>query len=517
MLKYKNLNNKGANFLKLEQRLIEPFSKVKYLHVDNFRRYTTIIHYLYLQHAVYYSPPVLPSSILEYIQNSDIFEVFEDYDLSKLEMDLKSLEEWGNIISHPDTGHVTKIEDFNKRKLRYQLTTETVEIERLMEKLSSQVTKIKGKLDTRNIHSLAALIMSLEKYKSVTTWTPEIRSELQQTWDDLFIKFDTLRQDSSDYLGIINSKNLDEAMQGKNILVFSKKFKDYLTSFIMTLIQNMSIIQTSVEEISLNSIDKIVCELAKSQMDRPILGEEMTEEDYAEIFENQWISMKKWFIPDGSDERYIDYLYKQTDETISRFVKYVQQLSERDQQIQNRKKELEHIAKLFEREVDIEKCHQCFGAMTNVEKPLHFYTAKERKVDSNKKLMEHLPESCSLKDAKDTPKKERSQLASFEVSDEDRMQLELLEARKLEEATEIFALVQMGSVKVRDLTEVKPHVRQTLLGWISSCNGKELMTGKTEHGFRYRINKISSDLVRLACIDGQLEMPDYQIDFEVGK
>lgn len=500
--------------LKIEQRLIEPFSKAKYLSEQNYRRYTSIIHYLYLQHEVYFAPPVLPAAIFEHIEKNDTYQLFEDYDMIKLEADLKSLEEWGNVIGIPDTSHVTKIEDFNKRKLRYQLTQETVEIERLMERLSSQMTAITGKLDAKNIKSLAGLIISLEKYKG-TQWTKEKREELQETWDEIFLKFKSLREDSSDYLGIINSKNLDEALQNKNIHTFSDRFKDYLTSFVMALIEKMNLIGSSIEETSKFLELELVPQLVKCQLEKPTLDEELTEEKYAEIFANQWLGVKQWFVRDHTGERHIDFLFRQTNDTISRFLKYAQQISERDQLIQNRKKDLEHIAKLFKSEINLEKCQKCFGAMTNVEHPLHFYSPNVRKVEANVALIEHSPEILPLKDAKVILAKERKQLASVQISEEDLKEIALLEEQKEAQEREILALIERGTVSVKELEFVKPFVRQALLGWISYCIGKEEMKGKTEHGISYSIYKMSEEWVQLRCMDGILEMPDYQIHFEV--
>lgn len=500
--------------MNIEQRLIEPFSKAKYLSEQNYRRYNSIVHFLYVQHEVYYAPPALPTTILEHIEKNDTFQLFEDYDIVKLETDLKQLEEWGNVFAHTDTSHVSKIEDFNKRKLRYQLTPETVEIERLMQRLSSQVSLVKGKLDAKNIKSLAGLILSLEKFKNVE-WTSENRDMFQEIWDEIFLKFDSLRQDSSDYLGIINSKNLDEALQNKNILTFRTRFNDYLTSFVMALIQNMNIIGASIEETTRILERTFIPQLVKSQLEKPTLGDELTEEQYAEIFINQWIGMKKWFVRDSSGERYIDYLYMQTNETISRFLKYVQQISERDQMIQNRTKDMEHIAKLFKNETDFAKMQQCFGAMTNVERPLHFYSPNERKIEANVSLLDHVPEILPLKDAKIILARERKQLATIQISEEDLREITLLEAQKEAQEKEILDLIQMGSVKIQEMKDVKPFVRQTLLGWISNCNGRDEMTGKTEHGITYSILKLSDAWVRLQCTDGSLEMPDYQIVFEV--
>ncbi|MEK5379383.1 DUF2397 family protein [Niallia sp. FSL W8-0635] len=295
----------------LEQRLLRPFTKAKYLSEENYKRYTAIIHYLYQQHEVYYAPPSLPITILEFIKENDVLGFFGDYDLSKLEADLNMLESWGNVISHQDSGNVSRIEDFNRRKLRYQCTPETIEIERMLEKMNSQINRVKGSLDSNLVNSLSNLMIELETYKAKSYFKKEERKELNLLWNQIFAQFDNLRKDSSDYLGIIHSRNIDDAMQNKEISAFRLKFTEYLTGFIITLQKNVHIIEFSIKEIDKDLIHRVITELILEHKDKPSLGEPITDKEYLEIYMNQWNAMKKWFKYDEYNERFVDYLLKQ--------------------------------------------------------------------------------------------------------------------------------------------------------------------------------------------------------------
>lgn len=134
--------------MNLEQRMLTPFVKAKYLSEPNYRRYTSIINFLYQQHEYYYAPPSLPGDIFNHIAENDSLRLFEEYTKNSLDEDLKKLEEWGNVVSHADNGRVSKIQDYNRSRLRYQCTEETIEIERMLEKLEGQIHKIKGSLDS---------------------------------------------------------------------------------------------------------------------------------------------------------------------------------------------------------------------------------------------------------------------------------------------------------------------------------------------------------------------------------
>lgn len=501
--------------MNLEQRLLRPFTKAKYLGEENYKRYAAIIHYLYLQHEVYYAPPSLPSSILEYIKENDVLNFFDEYDLSKMEDDLNRLEEWGNVISHQDNGNVTRIEDFNRRKLRYQCTPETIEIERMLEKMNSQMSRVTGALDKNVVNSLSNLMITLETFKTNIHFSREEREELGRIWEDIFSQFEKLRKESSDYLGIIHSKNIDDAMHNKNISAFRVKFTEYLTGFIITLQKNINIIEFSIGEIDKELVHRIINELILVQKDKPSLEEPLSDAEYKEIYMNQWNAIKQWFKYDEFNERFVDYLLKQTNETISRFTKYLQQISERDQQVKNRKKDFEYIAKLFKTEEDFTLCQKVFGAMTNVEKPFHFMSQANRKVDSDKTLYEHKPEMITIKSAKEKPIRNERKRTSVEPTQEDLLEMQRLKKQKEYEEQEIQKLVKKRIVKIYELENVEPFIRGILLQWISYCNGKEKMNGKTNQGIKYTLYKENEETVQLKCTDGVLEIPNYVFRFEV--
>lgn len=206
--------------MKLEQRMLAPFVKAKYLSEPNYRRYTRIIHYLYQQHEYFYGPPSLPSDIYNHIIENDSLNLFENYTEKQLDEDLKQLEEWGNVVSHADNARVSKIQDYNRSRLRYQCADETIEIERMLERLDGQIHRIKGSLDSKMVNSLAAFILQFQKMDFQEPLTKEERAEFNELWTDIVKKFKTLREEASDYLGIIQSRNIEEAMQSKDISAF---------------------------------------------------------------------------------------------------------------------------------------------------------------------------------------------------------------------------------------------------------------------------------------------------------
>lgn len=502
--------------MNLEQRMLTPFEKAKYLSEPNYRRYTSIIHYLYQQHEYYYAPPSLPEDIFNHIIENDSLRLFEEYTEKLLDEDLKKLEEWGNVISHADNGRVSKIQDYNRSRLRYQCTDETIEIERMLEKLEGQIHKIKGSLDSKMVSSLAALVLQFQKMNLDEPLTKDERAEVYELWTDILKRFDTLREEASDYLGIIQSKNIEEAMQSKDISSFRVKFTEYLTDFIISLQKNTHIIEYALQDIrDRGLVDGAIKEIVVYQKDKPNLEEEMKDEELAEIYRKQWSGVQKWFVHDEFGERYVGYLLNQTNETISKFMKFLEQLTEREQQIKSRKHEFLHLAKLFEEEEAFDNCLKMFGAITNIESPPHFLSERDQEIYADETIIEQGSEIKSLQNAKTAGIRKKKQLAVIAPSEEDQRLLEELKQQKAYEETQIEAFTKRGTVVLGEVDEIESFILYAILNWISKANSNQTKRASTDNGVQYKVEKNSDQLITVQTTEGMLTTDDYVIHFEV--
>lgn len=502
--------------MKLEQRMLSPFVKAKYLSEPNYRRYTSIIHYLYQQHEYYYGPPSLPGDIHNHILENDSLNLFENYTEKQLDEDLKQLEEWGNVVSHADNARVSKIQDYNRSRLRYQCTNETIEIERMLEKLDDQIHRIKGSLDSKMVSSLAALVLQFQKMDFTTPLTKEERAEFNELWTDMVNRFKTLREEASDYLGIIQSRNIEEAMQSKDISAFRVKFTSYLTDFIISLQNNTLVIEYALKDIrDKGLVNQAIQELITYQKDKPNLEEEIKDEEMAEIYQMQWNGIQRWFVQDEFGERYVDYLLKQTNETISKFMKFLEQLTEREQQMKSRKHEFLHLAKLFEEEDNFDNSLKMFGAVTNIESPPHFFSERNQELYADETMMEQGAEVKPLQNAKTAGIRKKKQIAVIEPTEEDKQLLEELRQRKAYEEQQLEAFTQRGEVVLGEVEEIENFILYAILDWISKANSTDTNRGKTDNGVDYRIAKNSDQLVTVNTTEGMLTVDDYVINFEV--
>ncbi|MCR8982548.1 TIGR02677 family protein [Brevibacillus laterosporus] len=497
--------------MQLEQRLLNPFKEAKYLSDKNSYRYVTIIHYLCEQHRLY-APPSLTTDIYAWIKDNDPAGMFSDYQEHELDYDLKVLEENGNVISHQDSSLVSKIEDLKKRRLRYQCTRTTIELERKLSELNESFVKIKGSLDPTLTDSLRRYIESLNALE-VGEVTSGMRADMHRLWNDLFARFKDLQQETSDYLAIIQSKRVDEALQNKEISAFRVKFTDYLKNFVMVLQEDSSRIEYLIRQIEKKHIMPwFLSEMVIHYRDMPLFDDELQSDDIKNIYEQQWQALRQWFVLGDGSRRYVDDLIRETSHTISKFVKYLQIMSERDQEIKSRKYDFLHFASLFEKSKDLQKCKRYFSTITNIQSPPHLLVDKRHDINNRYSILEHDFPVLLLKQRIDYERRKRV-ITVTKRTELDEILIAEMHARKEYEEALIEEFTSHREIALADLQIVEPFLRNTILYWIGRASSSAKGKGKTENGKTYYIEIRSNTLINMYSPDGTLRMPDYVFRF----
>jgi uncharacterized protein (TIGR02677 family) len=86
---------------------------------------------------------------------------FRDYTADQLQQDLDQLVVWRNLVPRQETGRVSSIEEFKKKKYRYQLTPYTIEIERMVFGLEQLGEGFGGSLERTLFDKLLQALMKL--------------------------------------------------------------------------------------------------------------------------------------------------------------------------------------------------------------------------------------------------------------------------------------------------------------------------------------------------------------------
>ncbi|MTI82679.1 MAG: TIGR02677 family protein [Firmicutes bacterium] len=489
----------------MNDKLLRPITEASYLTTGNAWRYRSILRYFYIQHERlrHY---LFPDEVQEYLSQNPHFR---DYTEEQLQQDLSQLVEWKNLIPRQDTGKVSSIQEFKKKKFRYQCTPYTIEIERMVQGLERMGESFGGSLERTLFDRLLESLMKLVSYPDSNL----SNEELYVLWDDLYGNFRKLTENATDYLAHLQSEKIEEMMMTEAFLIYKDAITEYLRNF-MTVLQRTSFrIEAVLGDVSSGLVDQIAASLAEYYLSIPRLDEQPSKEELEERYRQQWHSMKSWFL--GRDGRESDLLYLQnaTTETIRRMTRFAQRIGERHHNFKSRRQDYLHLAEWFYKVNDIKEAHNLSACVFGVFHTRHIYASSKVTEDIYAELWHEPPTQLTVKPRVRNYREKTKPGAVVSHKKEKEQQLEEFLRQKEAEQKLVERLISNNRIVIGKLPEVDPYVRKTLLYWISKCMSSSGWTAKTETGRKFKLTRLDDREVTLKSEDGILQMPNYVLKF----
>ena len=496
----------------MDGRLLKPVPEVTYLTTGNAWRYRAILRYFYLQHERL-RHFLFPEEIFTYLKQ---YEHFHDYSEEQLEQDLAALVQWQNLIPRQDTGKVNSIEEFKKKRFRYQCAPYTIKIERMVQELESMGESFGGSLERTVFDDLFAALTKLTARKEVAgSSVYEIETmaneEIYSLWEGLFDDFRKLTENATDYLAHLQSEQVEQMMQTESFLVYKDAVTGYLRNF-MSALQRFSF---RIETILLETPDKLIFKLVERvteyYLNIPRLDITPDREDAAGKYRLQWRGMKEWFL--GSSGRESDLLYLQnvTNETIRRITRFAQRLGERHHNLRSRRSDYLQLARWFQKANSLAEAHKLAAVVFGVSHTRHIFAESRGSEDIHSSIWEEQPTVLTLNPrVRNYRQKTRPGAIESHKSEKAAVMEEFLQRKEAEDQL-MQQLLQNGRIVIAELPVVTLMVRKTILMWLSRTDGAK--EGKTETGRRYKVIEKDKNRIRLQAEDGLLEMPNYVLEF----
>lgn len=477
------------------------FKRVKeatYLTAEKAWSYRAILRYFYIQHERM-REFLFPEEIFEHVRQ---FDAFRDYTEEALHLDLDALVKWGNLIARQELGKSRTVEEFKKKRFRYQCTPYTVEFERMLMQLEGIGETFGGSLERTQFERLYQSLQKIEQI--VTGKKQETDDECSQVWEDVLAYFRQITQNTSDYIAYINSEEVEERMHSEAFLVYKDQFTTYLRDFIIALQGTALQIQDLLLGLSKSDLQRFFEQVIHHSEQVFRLEEE--KENPVEDYQEKWMSIKAWFLGNEHGESEYEMLQQRTGESIRRITRVVQRLGERHQQFRSRKKDYLHLAKWFDSMENMDQAHKLSSVAFGVFHTRHFH-------------IDHIPTDNIYADVWDERPMEHetkpiirnyrektrpSAVSSNQEKKEEMMRIHL--EQRQQEKNLIEQYIRENEIRIENLPIVETHVRKMLLSWIGKAMARKDRTIKTELGRKVRV-VLSNERVMLRAEDGQLEMP----------
>lgn len=477
-----------------------PFKRVveaTYLSTEKSDKYRAILRFFYTQHERL-REFLFPEEVYAHLSE---YPFFSDYELDELHNDLASLVKWGNLRAQQESGKVRTVEEFKKRRYRYQITPYTVEFERMLIHFEQESETFGGSLEKTQFERL---YQGLERIKGSTEESPE---ECAQHWDDLLTYFKKITQNTSDYFAYLRSEEASEQMKSEAFLLYKDQFTLYLREFIIALQRTATGIQDAMISLSRDEMREFFKKVAEHQEKVFRFDKLIQDEDQLTELEETWFNVKAWFLGDRNGESQYENVQTQTNDAIRRITRLVQRLGERSQFHRSRKADYLHLANWFLTLPSLEEVHKLSSVVFGVTHTKHIYCDDIPSDDIYTDVWDEAPMSHER-----VPKireyREKTKAAALEDYTELKEQAmrEHLEQRLMER--KVINSYRTGrDIVLENLPVVDSFVRKVFLSWIGKAMARADHTIKTEYGDQVQVLLDPSKRITLKSQDGELSMP----------
>ena len=438
-------------------------------------------------------------------------EVFADYDLDLLRLDLDSLVGWKNLTPFQDPKKVYTIEDYKNKQYRYSMTEAAVEIEKMAVKLENLF------LEPASLSSNYFKRLEFDLQKTETL-DPADYKTVQDWWNDLQEDFLRLNQNYKDYLREFYSGRSDKILKSVEFIMHKDRFLDYLKEFIIELTNYSEKIAIIIQDFNPDFIEKLLSSVIAAEQNTPRPKSELSS-DYpkylSEMIHGKWKALCDWFIRSESGISESERILDITNEIIQKIVQNAALIVQLENWGISRKADYKHYIDMFLDCTDMAEANKLSAHVFGVQSIKHFTTEQVRETDSiNSSVFEEDAFEMILTPhtRKYTPRVDNKGYEGRRLEKENQKQEYL--KRTESERKMVMKYIKDRKLSVSDIHEVvSESTRTIILSWISLANGNKSKTAHTEYGQSFRLSRQDGSCV-LRCEDGDVEMPRFVLEFE---
>ncbi len=493
---------------KIPENLLKPIIEMNYLNVINVGRYRCVMRYFYEQHQKlrYW---LKPEEVFRGVRD---YGLLDEYTLEQCQKDLDQLVEWKNLIPRHDGGRASTIEEYLRKKFRYQMTPYSVEIERMVEGLE----KIRGYGGSLEPTLLETIFNGLRSLLSKQDGNYE-EGEAARIWKSVYDAFRQLTEDAADYIASLQSSKAEELMMTEAFLAYKTALTLHLQNFVRGLQVYGMKIEGILPRITPETRDIFFERVLADWARVPKLDEPPSPEEERRRLEREWQSLVRWFIGDNRDSSDMQFLEQATKDAIAKVVRCALRIQEKQRSGVSRRRELEYLGQWFFRLSSLEEAHELAAYAFGLYRTRHFQGIDNKGTDSAEVSMwDAGPNIRALYSRSRSRRRDggTQPMQSHKKQQEQAREIYLAKRREEEEA--LMAFVRQGRLTVSDLAGPVPAVlRYRLLQWIGRCMGNKSRSIRTPDGVVIRlITPPGGERTVLKCDDGELDLPDYTLIFE---
>jgi len=426
---------------------------------------------------------------------------------------LDRLAEWGNLRPDPDTGRVTAVEDFYRRRYIYQLTRAGEAAEEALAAYDSGLGR-RGALQSVALADIAARLRELLGWTGADAARPD-PALVHRALRDLAARFTELADNARAFMGSLQRTiDLHDA-EVEAFLAYKDRLIDYLERFIADLITTGSEVARLLTELEradaagVRAVDPLLAAAADREVADTAPGDPRDPDDSARrtaLFDwhRRWEGLRGWFLSGAEHESQAKLLRSAARSAIPQLLAVVAALNERRSGRSDRSADFRALARWFAEAPDDSARHRLWRSAFGL------YPARHLTVDSatlDAREADHEPAATPWSQARPvhvSPQLRRT--GQYErrgrprkVADRSAERRRLAEhARK--QAEEIAAararLDTGGQIRLSAVGELDPVAFSLFLGLLGDAlahrphDSREISTTSNDGGLRIRLAEL---------------------------
>lgn len=493
--------------------LHKPLIETSYLTAQNVARYRIIMRCFYQQHQrlrYWLRPEDVHQGALT-LAAEVCPDEFAGYTQEQCQKDLDALVAWKNLIPRHDGGRSNTIEEYLRRRFRYQMTPYSVEIERLVAGLEN-LRGFGGSLEPSLFDDIAAALAEVQEAQGA--FAP---GKALSLWRSTYQTFDNLTRGAADYIASLQTSRAEELMLTESFLAFKASLTSYLQDFVRGLQRGAPRIDAILGRITCECRGRFLACVQADQAAIPQLDEEpLAPDEQSNRLAQEWDNVARWFSGAGDQGSEVSFLEQRTKDTIARVVRYALRIQEKQRSGLSRRRELEHLGLWFFSLTSLDEAHELAANVFGIYRVRHFQGIDAKDTDSADISMWEAPPNLRALRSRSRQRLRDSGTAPIVGRPADIRRARAEHFRDQESERELLrGFMAAGKVRVSDLAALDPFARARLLSWIGACHANKSRRARIAEGVVIGI--VAPPDGRRAVLrgpDGDLEMPDYDMIFQ---
>jgi uncharacterized protein (TIGR02677 family) len=477
--------------------------------VDHTHFYRAILRTFY-QRSRAYRYQLTALDVLDAVRE----EVRLEYHLEQCKTDLDRLVQWGNLTTLYDTGRVTTIADLRSPILRYQATSEALEIEAFLAS-HAHLGASEGSLRQGDLPLLDKLLRQLDAWleEDRMSLTPERRQEIADEWHRAFTIWGQFTHDAPQYLGSMHQSSqqiTDRALY----LVYKGIVVTYIQSFAQQLVQYSHALRTLLLTWTPpgGKKERLLEILQSTQPPLQVQVEHLS--IWHEDLRQQVEALQDWFLQESN----LTLFSRAANDAIQKVVHRVSTLVDALRPQTDYVSMLSHLANRFMQVDDLEVAQQVYAAAFASTTPIHFsegFAGSPTVADTPGEHTPWLQPPTVVRSLRPITKGNAERHLEQPMRHRRDASYDLKQQYEAENRLQHQRLARLFSQPLLDLgtiTKITPEERAILGEILDGCLSSPAMEHKLSDGSVVTLqNRQETSYVALHAADGVLTLPRYRL------